>query len=82
VKYLAEVDRIGAVIDRQEIQELSDLLGTAPSSVAAGRAALAERDDYLMRTASGALRNRTWPTLFEQGDQERWVSQSPKTIAN
>jgi hypothetical protein len=41
-----------------------------------------KRDDYLMRTASGALRDRTWPPLFEQGDQHRWVSQSPKTIAN
>jgi aminoglycoside phosphotransferase (APT) family kinase protein len=103
VKYLAEVDRIGAAIDRQEIQELSDLLGATPTSVAAGRAALAERvvlgelddytyvaqlwrgikrDDYLMRTASGALRHRTWPPLCKQGDQDRWVSRSPKTTAN
>jgi hypothetical protein len=24
-----------------------------------------QRDDYLMRTASGALRDRTWPPLFD-----------------
>lgn len=103
VKYLAEVDRIGAVIDRQEIGELAELLNATPASVEVGRAALAERvalgqldertyvaqlwrgvkrDDYLMRSASGALRNRTWPPLFSQGDQDRWVSPSPKTIAN
>lgn len=103
VKYLAEVDRIGAVIDREEIAELTALLGTTPESVEAGRSALAERaalgaidglayvaqlwrgikrDDYLMRTASGALRNRTWPPLSTQGDQDQWASQSPKTTAN
>lgn len=115
VKYLAEVDRIGAVVDAQETAELARLLGTAPSSVTQGRAALAElagsgeiderdyvaqlwrgikRDDYLTRTASGALGRRTWPPLrhpliegsteppVEQGDRDRWVSQSPKTTVS
>ncbi|OBI99540.1 phosphotransferase [Mycobacterium alsense] len=103
VKYLAEVDRIGAVIDRQEIAELAALLGSTPASVEAGRSALAERagrgelddrayvtqlwrgikrDDYLMRAASGALRNRTWPPLSTRGDRDQWASQSPKTTAN
>jgi aminoglycoside phosphotransferase (APT) family kinase protein len=105
VKYLAEVDRIGAVIDAQELAELARLLGEPPASVSQGRAALAERagrgeigerdyvtqlwrgikrDDYLTRTASGALRTRTWPPLthIEQGEQERWVSPSPKITAS
>ncbi|WP_319447729.1 MULTISPECIES: phosphotransferase family protein [unclassified Mycobacterium] len=84
VKYLAEVDRIGPVVDRQELDELTKLLGEVPDSVEAGRAALADRvskgdldeldyvaqlwrgikrDDFLMRTASGALYHRTWPPL-------------------
>lgn len=106
VKYLAEVDRIGAVIDAQEIAEIAGFLGTTPESVSRGRAALAElavrgvvsdrdyvtqlwrgikRDDYLTRAASGALRHRTWPPLthsVERGEQDRWVSPSPKIIAN
>lgn len=84
VKYLAEVDRIGSQVDAAELAELTELLGHAPESVSAGRAALAEaagrgeisereyvaqlwrgikRDDYLTRTASGALGRRTWPPL-------------------
>lgn len=84
VKYLAEVDRIGAQIDAAELAELGELLGYAPASVSVGRAALAEaagrgaitehdyvaqlwrgikRDNYLTRTASGALARRTWPPL-------------------
>jgi aminoglycoside phosphotransferase (APT) family kinase protein len=106
VKYLAEVDRVGPVVDAAETTELAQLLGEAPASVAQGRAALAElagrgvisdrdyvaqlwrgikRDDYLTRTASGALSRRTWPPLTrspEEGDQQRWVSQSPKTTAS
>ena len=27
-----------------------------------------QRDDYLMREASGALRQRTWPSLIHGGD--------------
>ncbi|MGE2714121.1 phosphotransferase family protein [Mycolicibacterium litorale] len=106
VKYLAEVDRLGAAVDADETAELAALLGTAPDSVPRGRAALAEaagrgdiadhdyvaqlwrgikRDDYLTRTASGALSRRTWPPLtrpVEQGDRDRWVSQSVTTTAN
>lgn len=41
VKYLAEVDRIGAVVDAQETTELARFLGTTPNSVAEGRAVLA-----------------------------------------
>jgi aminoglycoside phosphotransferase (APT) family kinase protein len=106
VKYLAEVDRIGAVIDAQEITELAGLLGKTPASVSQGRIALGElagrggidereyvkqlwrgikRDDYLTRTASGALSRRTWPSLTpltDLGDRDRWVSQSQKTTAN
>lgn len=84
VKYLAEVDRIGAQVDAAEVAELGELLGYTPASVSAGRAALAEaagrgaitehdyvaqlwrgikRDDYLTRTASGALARRSWPPL-------------------
>ncbi|WP_046317938.1 phosphotransferase family protein [Mycobacterium sp. UM_Kg1] len=84
VKYLAEVNRVGAQVDAAETTELAALLGHAPASVSAGRAALAEavgrgaiseydyvaqlwrgikRDDYLTRTASGALARRTWPPL-------------------
>lgn len=90
VKYLAEVDRIGAEVDRREIEELAAVLGDTPSSVAVGRAELAERaaqrqlddrdyvaqiwrgmkrDDYVIRHASGALRERTWPPLTKQGEQ-------------
>jgi hypothetical protein len=111
VKYLAEVDRIGAVVDADETAELTALLGHPPSSVSHGRAALAElagrgdiaerdyvaqvwrgikRDDYLTRTASGALGRRTWPPLThfaeshpaELGDRDRWVSPSPKTTVS
>ncbi|MGE2728284.1 phosphotransferase family protein [Mycolicibacterium vaccae] len=106
VKYLAEVDRVGAAVDTDEIGELAALLGAVPDSVSAGRAALAEaagrgeisdrdyvtqvwrgikRDDYLTRTASGALSRRTWPPLThpaEQGDRDRWLSQSVTTTAN
>lgn len=110
VKYLAEVDRVGAAVDADETAELATLLGAAPGSVSRGRAALAEaagrgeiadrdyvaqlwrgikRDDYLTRTASGALSRRTWPTLFhtaphpaEQGERDRWVSRSVTTTAN
>ncbi|CAJ1510692.1 phosphotransferase family protein [[Mycobacterium] burgundiense] len=105
VKFLAEVDRVGAEVDAAEIAELAGYLGTPPESVSGGRAALAElvgrgelaerdyvaqlwrgikRDDYLTRTASGALRSRTWPPLQHriEGDQDRWVSQSLKTTAN
>lgn len=111
VKYLAEVDRIGAVVDAQETAELTAVLGWAPRSVSQGRTALAElagrgdltdrdyvtqlwrgikRDDYLTRTASGALARRTWPPLrhpvpppsVEQGDRDRWVSPSPKTTVS
>jgi aminoglycoside phosphotransferase (APT) family kinase protein len=42
VKYLAEVDRIGAQVDAAETAELAALLGHTPASVSAGRAALAE----------------------------------------
>ncbi len=105
VKYLAEVDRIGAVVDAHEIDELAGLLGATPESVSAGRAALAElagrgaiderdyvaqlwrgikRDDYLTRTASGALSRRGWPPIHptDQGEQDRWVSQSLRTTAS
>ncbi|MGE2692794.1 phosphotransferase family protein [Mycolicibacterium pulveris] len=107
VKYLAEVDRIGAVVDAQESAELARFLGSAPSSVSQGRAALAElanrgdidertyvaqlwrgikRDDFLTRAASGALSRRTWPPLKtvpdDQGDLDRWPSQSQKTTAS
>ena len=105
VKYLAEVDRIGAVVDAREIDELAGFLGATPASVSQGRAALAElagrgaiderdyvaqlwrgikRDDYLTRTASGALSRRGWPPIHptEQGEQDRWVSQSLRTTAN
>lgn len=111
VKYLAEVDRVGAVVDADETAELSALLGQTPTSVTRGRAALAEsasrgeiaehdyvaqlwrgikRDDYLTRTASGALGRRTWPPLrhpdepfpVEQGDPDRWASPSPKTTVS
>ncbi|BBZ36211.1 phosphotransferase family protein [Mycolicibacterium confluentis] len=103
IKYLAEVDRIGAVVDAAETAELAAYLGTVPSSVSEGRAALAElasrggvderdyvaqlwrgikRDDYLTRTASGALGRRTWPPLTHQsklGEQDSWASPSLKT---
>lgn len=110
VKYLTEVDRVGAEVDAAELAELGALLGATPASVAKGRAALADatargelderdyvaqlwrgikRDDYLTRTASGALARRTWPPLThdtdppsERGEQVRWVSQSPKTTAS
>ncbi|GFG88748.1 phosphotransferase family protein [Mycobacterium bourgelatii] len=89
VKYLAEVDRIGPIIDAQETAELATFLGSTPASVSEGRAALAElagrgeidqrdyvaqlwrgikRDDYLTRTASGALSRRTWPPLTHPGN--------------
>jgi prepilin-type processing-associated H-X9-DG protein len=42
IRYAAEVHRAGSVVDAQEIDELARLLGRAPDSVAAGRAALAE----------------------------------------
>jgi aminoglycoside phosphotransferase (APT) family kinase protein len=111
VKYLAEVDRVGAVVDADETAELAAFLGRTPDSVSQGRAALAElagrgeitdrdyvtqlwrgikRDDYVTRTASGALGRRTWPALshpaapysVEQGDRDRWVSPSPKTTVS
>lgn len=44
-----------------------------------------KRDDYLTRTASGALGRRTWPPLTtstEEGDHQRWVSRSLKTTAS
>lgn len=90
VKYLAEVDRVGAQVDAAETAELAELLGYAPASVSAGRAALAvaagrgaiserdyvaqlwrgiKRDDYLTRTASGALARRTWPPLSHSIEQ-------------
>lgn len=71
-------------------------LGRAALAELAGRGGIAEpdyvaqlwrgikRDDYLTRTASGALSRRTWPPLTdstEEGDQQRWVSQSQKTTA-
>ena len=109
VKYLAEVDRVGAVVDADETAELAALLGRVPESVPQGRAALAEaasrgeisesdyvaqvwrgikRDDYLTRTASGALSRRTWPPLrhpteaTEQKEAESWASPSPKTTVS
>lgn len=111
VKYLAEVDRVGAVVDADETAELAALLGQTPESVAQGRRALAEavsrgdltehdyvaqlwrgikRDDYLTRTASGALGRRTWPPLrhpgnpdpAEQGGRDPWASPSPKTTVS
>lgn len=42
VKYLAEVDRVGAQVDAAETAELAELLGYTPASVSAGRADLAE----------------------------------------
>lgn len=105
VKYLAEVDRIGAAVDAEELAELAVLLGTTPGSVSQGRAALADlagrggiderdyvaqlwrgikRDDYLTRTASGALSRRSWPPIHptERGEQDHWVSQSLRTTAS
>ncbi len=108
VKFLAEVDRVGAEVDTAEIAELAGYLNATPGSVSEGRAALADlagrgalserdyvaqlwrgikRDDYLTRTASGALRRRSWPPLTHaeeptEGEQDRWASQSLKTIAN
>ncbi|KUI34578.1 phosphotransferase [Mycobacterium sp. IS-1590] len=105
VKYLAEVDRVGAQVDAAELAELAELLGDAPASVPQGRAALAERvargelderdyvaqlwrgikrDDYLTRTASGALRRRTWPELHDSSETgaQRWASPSPKTTVS
>jgi aminoglycoside phosphotransferase (APT) family kinase protein len=105
VKYLAEVDRVGAQVDAAELAELAEMLGATPSSVPSGRAALAERvargelderdyvtqlwrgikrDDYLTRTASGALRRRTWPELHDSSETgvQRWVSPSPKTTVS
>ncbi|MDA4108119.1 phosphotransferase family protein [Mycolicibacterium holsaticum] len=105
VKYLAEVDRVGAQVDAAELAELTELLGETPASVSAGRAALADRvargelgerdyvtqlwrgikrDDYLTRTASGALRHRTWPDLHDSSETgvQRWESPSPKTTVS
>ncbi|VEG40226.1 putative aminoglycoside phosphotransferase [Mycolicibacterium flavescens] len=105
VKYLAEVDRVGAQVDAAELTELTELLGESPASVPLGRAALAERvargelderdyvaqlwrgikrDDYLTRTASGALRHRTWPELHDSSETgvQRWASPSPKTTVS
>ncbi|MGV0852421.1 phosphotransferase family protein [Mycolicibacterium phlei] len=110
MKYLAEVDRIGARVDADETAELAALLGRTPASVGDGRRALAEavsrgelserdyvaqlwrgikRDDYLTRTASGALGRRTWPPLrpgqshpVEQGDRDRWASPSPTSTVS
>lgn len=105
VKYLAEVDRVGAQVDAAELAELSELLGATPASVPSGRAALAElvtrgevderdyvtqlwrgikRDDYLTRTASGALRHRTWPELHDSSETgvQRWASPSPTTTVS
>jgi hypothetical protein len=106
LRYASEVHRLGPMIDAQESAELARYLGAVPSSVSAGRAALAElasrgdigerdyvaqlwrgikRDDFLTRTASGALRRRTWPPLTnpeDRGEQNPWVSQSLKTTAN
>ena len=106
VKYLAEVDRAGAIVDAEEIAEIAALLGATPASVQQGRAALADaagrgavseadyvaavwrgikRDDYLTRTASGALARRTWPALThptDEGGRDRWVSPSVTTTGN
>lgn len=41
VKYLAEVDRIGGLVEAAEIAEIAALLGRTPSSVSVGRAGLA-----------------------------------------
>nr|WP_090276962.1 phosphotransferase family protein [Mycolicibacterium komanii]CRL70667.1 putative aminoglycoside phosphotransferase [Mycolicibacterium komanii] len=105
VKYLAEVDRVGAQVDAAELAELREMLGDTPASVPSGRAALAElvasgelderdyvtqmwrgikRDDYLTRTASGALRHRTWPELHDSSETgvQRWVSPSPTTTVS
>ncbi|KUH70750.1 phosphotransferase [Mycolicibacterium novocastrense] len=43
-----------------------------------------KRDDYLTRTASGALRHRTWPELHDSSETgvQRWASPSPKTTVS
>jgi aminoglycoside phosphotransferase (APT) family kinase protein len=85
VKYLKELDRSGRAFADAELDDLADLLGSRPVTVAAGKRALeaaiaanavadadfvrylwrqVQRDDHLMRTASGALRERTWPPLI------------------
>ncbi|MGV0836917.1 phosphotransferase family protein [Mycolicibacterium thermoresistibile] len=103
VKYLAEVDRVGALVDADECAELATFLGEVPASVSRGRAALAElagrgtdgagaisdkdyvaqlwrgikRDDYLTRTASGALSRRTWPPITHADDPAGPDSSTP-----
>jgi aminoglycoside phosphotransferase (APT) family kinase protein len=84
VKYLKELDHLGRAFGDAERDDIAQLIGTEPATVAQGRRALdtaiadskvadddyvrylwrqVQRDDYLMRTASGALRQRTWPPL-------------------
>lgn len=85
VKYLKELDRAGRAFADAERDDLGELLGYQPETVAQGRRALevanaegavaddefvrylwnqVQRDDHLVRGASGALRERTWPPLF------------------
>ena len=86
VKYLAELDLNGRSFADAELDDIAELLGSRPSTLSSGRAALTtaaaagsiddeayvrfmwrqvQRDDHLLRGASGALRKRTWPPLHD-----------------
>jgi hypothetical protein len=57
LKYLKEVDRAGDLEPAAQSRELSD------ADYVRELWRQVQRDDYLMREASGALRDRTWPPL-------------------
>ena len=50
---------VGGILEDTSTKERPHDMATTP------RGYTMQRDDYLMRTASGALRERTWPPLFD-----------------
>lgn len=64
VKYLAELDRAGRAFTAADLADRA-ALGPHPSDEEQVRYLWrqVQRDDFLMRDASGALRARTWPPL-------------------
>jgi len=57
LKYLKEVDRAGVV------EPAAQDPGQSDADYVRELWRQVQRDDYLMREASGALRERTWPPL-------------------